>query len=702
MLAPMLPHNELRKYHKMFYALAQMGDPVWDNRVRTASVQYNAHTKSFVWRFNPHFYNSLTDTEKAFVVAHEIIHIINDHPGRIKSAILGNKDDQLSTKEHKQALAMYNIAADVVNNETLKSVYGFELSPDKMPHFANGGIIDYDYIRKNVPEDVIKQVVRRYSMADLEFVGEDNNEENEDAYSEQDEEEIIEEILKTSSMDFYKDLFTTSNAKAARENNWFKIISPDNSENSEHESSGGGQGSESGSSANRPDDSSDESDETNTEQGEGSDEEDSQNETSQDSGDGYDDESENSPEFDDSDTDSGDNTEGEDSDTEEDTEYESDDAEVDDEDEGEDVDDEDDDSDIDLDHDIDYENVPDVDDKDEEYEDDEDVSSAESAEDEDDGYDEDEGYDEGETDSGTMSTLDDHAWNDDYDPHNASDVSLPEMMKNIMESLSDMDMSESDKQEIADELKTVSQEAGMDGDYSELFVVVPRPKPKPKWETIIKKWVQATIEEFAYTEDNWFGDKPQFQWLNLMKKKAKSKSKRKHTQEEDVLHDVFADSGMMFPGYEKDSPEIHKIPLLLFLDTSGSCEHLAQRFMNAARTIPEKYFDVHVCGFTHFVYEIDIKQRHPKLYSGGTRFDILERYCLEKMKTYPHVIFTITDGYGSVVRPKFPERWHWFLDSMYEYEVVDDNGNTHKVPQVPGDLKHLVGVSKIYDLSKFE
>lgn len=184
-------------------------------------------------------------------------------------------------------------------------------------------------------------------------------------------------------------------------------------------------------------------------------------------------------------------------------------------------------------------------------------------------------------------------------------------------------------------------------------------KKKRKWESVIKRWTQRKITEMVSVDS----------WVH--------QNRRMMTFDQTLSVPNMVDQ----ENYEKN-----KIDVLFFQDTSGSCVHLAERFLRAARSIPTDRFNVRAFCFDTSTYETDLKTG--KLYGfGGTAFDIIENriqrmISQEELKKYPDAVFIITDGEGSPVEPEKPERWHWFLSYNCRYYIPQE--------------------SKIYMLNEFE
>lgn len=168
----------------------------------------------------------------------------------------------------------------------------------------------------------------------------------------------------------------------------------------------------------------------------------------------------------------------------------------------------------------------------------------------------------------------------------------------------------------------------------------PKPVKKRKWESIIKKWVLRHISE---------SDKDIEQWARMNRRMIMLP--RTMILPSEIENDDY---------YDQES----KINVWFFLDTSGSCWDLKDRFFSAAESIPEKRFKVRLFCFDTKVEETTLESR--KIYGGGgTSFRIIEQYIQNIIKKennkYPQAIFIISDGYGDIVYPAEPAKWHWFL-----------------------------------------
>lgn len=173
---------------------------------------------------------------------------------------------------------------------------------------------------------------------------------------------------------------------------------------------------------------------------------------------------------------------------------------------------------------------------------------------------------------------------------------------------------------------------------------------KKKWETVIKKWSKK-YEEYEEKE----------QWVRPNRRGSLLKS------------------DLLLPSVsETDHATKSRVDVWFFQDTSGSCQHLADRFFNAAQSLDPRRFDVKMHCFDTKVYKTDLKSR--KLYGfGGTSFTCIEQYIqseVAKGARMASAVFVLTDGYGDNINPVNPKRWHWFLSENY-IQCISKDCNIH-------------------------
>jgi len=112
-----------------------------------------------------------------------------------------------------------------------------------------------------------------------------------------------------------------------------------------------------------------------------------------------------------------------------------------------------------------------------------------------------------------------------------------------------------------------------------------------------------------------------------------------------------------------------EIDVVFFLDASGSCYAMSEKFLNAVSIMPRPTFKIHLYSFDTQVYELNIDE--PKMMGGGgTLLPVMETFIQEqiqsgKMKKYPDAVFVITDGHGDKISPEKPENWFWLMTIKY-------------------------------------
>lgn len=103
--------GKLSNFHRLFYAVFELGKPLHTKQIETAAVGLNTHTGEINFLINPDFFYKLGEQEQLFIICHEALHIVLSHISRSMDYKL---DPQLS-----------NIAQDIVINETLVTDFGF-------------------------------------------------------------------------------------------------------------------------------------------------------------------------------------------------------------------------------------------------------------------------------------------------------------------------------------------------------------------------------------------------------------------------------------------------------------------------------------------------------------------------------------------------------------------------------------------------
>jgi len=180
---------------------------------------------------------------------------------------------------------------------------------------------------------------------------------------------------------------------------------------------------------------------------------------------------------------------------------------------------------------------------------------------------------------------------------------------------------------------------------------VKEPK-KHKFEHIVTSWARKKMNPEYLEEDQWVHRNRRF---------------------------TMVDTGLMLPTeYETltRKPEIDKIEVWFFQDTSGSCTGYTDRFFGIAEGMPLDRFNMRMFCFDTKVYETNLIDR--KLYGfGGTYFSILEERIQEELTNdpkfiYPEAVFVVTDGFGNEIVPDKPKNWHWILTPNGSRDCIPD------------------------------
>lgn len=244
--------------------------------------------------------------------------------------------------------------------------------------------------------------------------------------------------------------------------------------------------------------------------------------------------------------------------------------------------------------------------------------------------------------------LDDHSFlEEDEDFDEVIDKLNEELSDEEKESLKDV----IDKHFQADQNKDENHKPSKAGTGTGAWTFVnAKVKKKRKWETVIKNWSKKYCKP---------KDKDVEQWARISRRLALLPSTMFLPSDMEVDDEDF----------EKGKIDVH-----FFLDTSGSCWNLKDRFFEAALSLPTDRFNVRLFCFDTAVQETTLESR--KVYGGGgTAFDIIETHIqsIAAKDKYPEAVFVITDAMGNRVQPQFPKKWYWFITQLNSYRSYARN-----------------------------
>ena len=162
----------------------------------------------------------------------------------------------------------------------------------------------------------------------------------------------------------------------------------------------------------------------------------------------------------------------------------------------------------------------------------------------------------------------------------------------------------------------------------------------------------TTKSEFAKISK--FGD-DSINWIDLVRNLTETtKARDNWNRPPRSLSSVYPD--VILPSIKNEEV----VDLFLAIDTSQSIDMPAlQLFLNVARNTP-KQFKITAINFDTRCYPYDIKTGNAQG-RGGTNFQIIEDYIIKNLKKYPKAVVVLTDGEGTVIKPKYPQRWCWLL-----------------------------------------
>lgn len=260
-------------------------------------------------------------------------------------------------------------------------------------------------------------------------------------------------------------------------------------------------------------------------------------------------------------------------------------------------------------------------------------------------------------DDGSISDIDAET----VDAHDFLDSIEDENLKNKVAEEINKKINELDKKDLVEKIGRTGEGAmhlndkksGSAGEKSAGIlhrIVTPKKVKKKRWESVIKKW------SMRYKTD----DHSIEQWV-------------KQNRRTELL-----DNDLLLPSdHDEEYNKNDRIQVFFFLDTSGSCIGLKDRFFKAAESLPDDKFIIKLFCFDTKVFDLDINQK--QVYGGGgTQFQILETRIQQEMKKigckYPEAVFVISDGYSTdTLRTMHPKKWYWFLTTNYKHCIPRDS-----------------------------
>lgn len=161
----------LEQYHTLFYKLWTLGKPVFVDNITTAQVGFDSVGKCILFEINPEFWESLSFTQRLFVICHEAKHVINNH---------GMRSIDIKDKQDRR---IANIAMDICVNHDLIERFGFirkEIDPQddyvwadivaehlELDHLADDQCYEYYYaLLKAQPQNLLDGLLSSMSTLD--------------------------------------------------------------------------------------------------------------------------------------------------------------------------------------------------------------------------------------------------------------------------------------------------------------------------------------------------------------------------------------------------------------------------------------------------------------------------------------------------------------------------------------------------------
>lgn len=146
--------TSLSIYHSIFYKLWNIGKPEYSYEISTAAVSFDKEGNLLQFMINPEFWETLTETQKMFIICHECLHIIYDHGFRFSGLL----NDPIT-----------NYATDLAINHSLINKFFFvkeEVDPDNrycwIDNFFDKETIEKDNISNNETSEYYYNLLKKY------------------------------------------------------------------------------------------------------------------------------------------------------------------------------------------------------------------------------------------------------------------------------------------------------------------------------------------------------------------------------------------------------------------------------------------------------------------------------------------------------------------------------------------------------------
>lgn len=129
-----------------------------------------------------------------------------------------------------------------------------------------------------------------------------------------------------------------------------------------------------------------------------------------------------------------------------------------------------------------------------------------------------------------------------------------------------------------------------------------------------------------------------------------------------------------------------KFKLQVYLDTSASCEHHAERFFSLVTNMSPEKFEITLCSFSSGLMTHDIESKAFNYRSGGTNIrSALSHADKTEAEKEMDAIVVLTDGdFGSIRNSASitkPEKWHWVLTTRRYQGTMPEASHFYDLPR---------------------